>query len=64
MSMFSGQGLGNSRGTAEIASSDIAEDYPKTSLLANVVTRIVPPGKKEHVGRACKSVTKIKLGEC
>ncbi len=37
--MFSGQGLGIFGETAEITSSGVAEDYPKTSVLANKVIR-------------------------
>ncbi len=37
--MLSGQELGIFGEMAEIASSDIAEDYPKTNMLANEVTR-------------------------
>ncbi len=47
--MFFGQGLGILGETAEIASSAIAEDYPKTSLLANVVTRLLFPEQERHV---------------
>ncbi len=46
MSMFSGQGLVIFGETAEIASSGIAEDYPKTGVLANVVTRLGPKTDK------------------
>ncbi len=37
--MFSGQGLGIFGETAEIPSSGIVEDYPKTNVLANKVIR-------------------------
>ncbi len=46
ISMFSGQGLGTLGETAEIASPDIAEHYPKTGVLANVVTRLGPKARK------------------
>ncbi len=39
-------GVGIFGETAEIASSDIAEDYPKTGVLANVVTRLGPKARK------------------
>ncbi len=46
MSMFSGQVVGIFGETAEIALSGIAEDYPKTGVPANVVTRLGPKARK------------------